>query len=534
MRLGLLLALICLSVYPALSNPHDYNPGISFMMRDVLITKFREIIIPQIMNEFRTIKPADMRESHWYAEFALYDLRADVIPLKPEQLIINTVQERNSLYVRVNGFQMNFQASAYARILFIGMHGHGEISMKVETFEFEVQPKIREDGNFNALTYDVPNIHIKVNAGDINIHNLSIGFLPSWLLDPIANLVIHNCQGAINAFINVLEGMIKKILDDHKNDIPDQVEIPNTSLSASLSFPNVPKLYNDRVEVPFDGTIFLTKEGYNPQQDHANPMPSFDSSDPNNIQFFVNQHVLKSDIAAVKKANLRYMITKDLITKFQLPDDVFTVKYFALLFPFLSCHYDSNVPIKISLGLDTKLDTSITFFKGGMKGNFSPSLQIYAGEELAFTLSMTAGFTANIDFKVKDKASYAHGALMDVSLSSMSFEKGTVEDSDLPTIVENFKNIVYPAIKKTTDAILDYGIDIPVIPLFNGIFKIDLEMIYMKFMDEYLQVSFTLDIHQKIKMWKALHGIKGLGAVSKLEHLLKQSETCNIGNSKLM
>uniref|UniRef100_A0A7S3J2A4 Uncharacterized protein n=1 Tax=Euplotes harpa TaxID=151035 RepID=A0A7S3J2A4_9SPIT len=503
-------------------------------MRDILITKFREIIVPQIMNEFRTIRPEDMRTKHWYAEFALYDMRADIVPLTPEQLTINTIHDRNSLYVKVSGFQMTFQASAYARILFFGMHGHGEISMKVETFEFEVQPQLREDGKYNALTYSVPTLNIHVNAGDINIHHLTIGFLPSWLLDPIANLVIHNCQSAINAFTNELVTMIKKILDEHKNDIPDQVELPNTQLSASLSFPNVPTLYDDRVEIPFDGTIFFTKDGYDPTQDHANPMPSFDASDPNNIQFFINQHVLKTDIATAKKMNLRFEITKDLIEPFHLPDDVFTVKYFGLLFPYLSCHYDSNVPIKISLGVDRDLETGVTFTQGGMAGKFSPNLQIFAGNDLAFTLRMTAGFTAAIDFKVNDKTSFAHGALNTVTLDSVIFEKGTVEDSDLPDLVKHFEEIVYGAIKSTSNIILDYGVTIPVIPLFNGIFKIDLEMIYMKFMNEYLQVSFTLDIHQKIKMWKALQKLKGLRTVSKLQDLLKPKESCNIGNSKLM
>lgn len=528
MRLVFLLAILALALSTvSADNPRDYPPGINFMMRDVLIEKFRYVIVPSIMQEFKAIKPDDIKVSHWYAAFSLYDMVANIVPLTPEQLNIETREDSNTIYVKVTDFQMSFSASAYARLLFFGMHGHAEISLKVALFEFEVGPDIYEDGAYNALTIKDLKINVNVNADDINISHVSIGFLPSWLMDPIANAVVHHCQGAIDSFKNSLVGKVTDILNQHSKDIPDQMEIPTTSLSASLSFPNVPKLYKDRVEFPFDGTIFVTEEGYDPRKDHANKMPSYDPDDKNNIQFFINQHVLKTDIATAKKANLRYEITKDIVASLDLPDDVFTVKYFSLLFPTLACKYDSNVPIKISLGVDQKLDTEITFHEGGMEGKFSPNLQVYAGDDLAFTLSMTAGFVANIDFKVQDKTSFAHGSLKDISLNSMTVEKGTVDDIDLPEIVKNFEGVVYPFLKDTTDAILEGGVTIPVIPLFNGIFDIDLEMIYMDFKDEYLQVSFTLDIHQKIRMWKALQNFKGYKTTTKIERLLRPySNTC--------
>ena len=51
----------------------------------------------------------------------------------------------------------------------------------------------------------------------------------------------------------------------------------------SLSFPNVPHLFSDRVEMPFDGTIYLTSEGYHPFADPAPPMPSFNAGNPNKL-----------------------------------------------------------------------------------------------------------------------------------------------------------------------------------------------------------------------------------------------------------
>ena len=50
--------------------------------------------------------------------------------------------------------------------------------------------------------------------------------------------------------------MIVEILDKNRQDIPDFIDMNpfiKYPLSMSLSFPNVPHLFPDRVEIPFDG-----------------------------------------------------------------------------------------------------------------------------------------------------------------------------------------------------------------------------------------------------------------------------------------
>ena len=82
----------------------------------------------------------------------------------------------------------------------------------------------------------------------------------------------------------MIDKMIVEILDKHRADIPDEINVQpfiKYPLTMSLSFPNVPHLFSDRVEMPFDGTIYLTSEGYHPFADPAPPMPSFNAGNPN-------------------------------------------------------------------------------------------------------------------------------------------------------------------------------------------------------------------------------------------------------------
>ena len=149
-------------------------------------------------------------------------------------------------------------------------------------------------------------------------------------------MIIDSCSAAYSAFEKVIDKMVVEILDKHRADIPDQVNVQpfiGYPLTMSLSFPNVPHLFPDRVEVPFDGTIYLTSDGYHPFEDPAPPMPTFNPENPNNIQIFLNQHVLKTTLATAKKTGLTYEINSDTLKPFGLADDLMKVEYLVQMIP---------------------------------------------------------------------------------------------------------------------------------------------------------------------------------------------------------
>ena len=228
--------------------------------------------------------------------------------------------------------------------------------------------------------------------------------------------------------------MIVEILDKHRQDIPDFVDMNpfiKYPLSMSLSFPNVPHLFPDRVEIPFDGTIYLTSDGYHPFEDPAPPMPTFNPSNPNNIQFFVNQHVVKTTVVAARKAGLSYEINSDTLKPFGLADDLMKVEYLSMLFPRLACHFDSSQTVRIQLTVDNSLNTDINFAPDKVHGEFSPNLKFLVGDQHAFTLSLRAIFDATTTFEMRDKQSFAKGNLDNVDLADIRFGAGAVEEIDL-------------------------------------------------------------------------------------------------------
>lgn len=490
------------------SSQKAYPPGLNFMMENIVIDKFREIIIPDVMEKFKTIKPNDISHKHSLYEIRIYNMEADITPLRGDQVQIVMNNDDNSLYAKVTDFEMHFHARAYGRALFVHAHGDARIRAKIDEFSFKIEPKLKADGDLNDLDYNVDSIKVDLHSGDIHMEHLSIGFLPNWLLKPIANLILDSCSAAYHAFEKEIDGLIVKILDEHRADIPDHMEIPGYPFSVSLSFPDVPQLYSDRVEVPFDGTVYVTSEGYDPEDDPAPAMPSYNPDNKNNIQVFLNQHMLKASFDAARRSEYRIELNSDTLKPLGLADDLMKVEYFGMLFPRMACHYDSNVPIKVLVGVDKDLNTDVNFAPDKVHGEFSPYLEIHAGDDVAFSISVRAIFDATVKFEVRDKETFMTGNLDNIDLADYTFRPGTVEDSDLGDLINLFKSSVMPVIMNAANNIINPGVTIPVFPLIKDMFEIDLEDIEMQMKDKYMEASFTLDIHQRLML---------------IQHLLKQS-----------
>lgn len=496
-----LLLILLLSVALA-SAQTTYPPGVNLMINNGIIDKFRDIIIPDIMEQFKVIRPADIDHSHSVYEIKIYDMEADIVPLRGDQVEITMDETDNTLYARVTDFEMYFNAKAYGRALFVHAHGDARIHAKVDAFSFKIEPLIKVDGDLNDLDYKVDSIEVDLSNGDIHLDHLSIGILPSWLLAPIGNLILDSCTAAYRLFEQQIDGLIVEILNKNKEQIPNHIDIPNTGMTMSLSFPNVPRLSHDQIRVPFDGTIFLTSEGYHPSADPAPEMPDYNPDNPNNIQVFLSQHVLKTTIDTVKRSGMVYTVNADTLAPFGLPDNLMTVRYHSMLFPELACHYTSDVLMTVDLGVDTTLNTEVTFAPNKMHGEFSPRITLKANSDVALTISLRAIFEATVNFEVRDKVTFVTGSLDTLDIADFTFEKGVVQDTDLGEIIQIFKGLVVPFLIKTANGFLSTGITIPVLPLIQDVFEIDLEDIELLLKDKYLEASFTLDIHQKAKMIK--------------------------------
>lgn len=500
-----LLALLCLS---SITAQTIYNPGMNVDVKDLLIFKIKDVIVPEIMEEFKQIQIPDQGVTHDSYELRVYGLEADIVPLTKDQIQIITDEPQNALTVTVNNFQMSFEGNAYARALFIHLHGSATIQALLRTVSFTVVPKLRVDGDLNAIDYDIKDIKIDVHAGDIKFSKLTIGDLPSWLLASITNVFIESATFIYHEFEGFLDGLIVKALDKWRVAIPDAIEIPDTQFSVSVSFPNVPHFKADRIELPFDGTIFLTSEGYHPSATEISPIPSFNPEDPNNIQVFLHEHVLNTAIAAIKKSNAVLTVNEEMLTRFQLPTNILLVKWFSHLFPKLLCSYDKDATMSIDLGVDPNLETSLHFTESKIHGEFSPMFKFNVIDNLAFTLSFRAVIDVDLQFSTEDKTSVVHGLLNTLDIADINFVAGGIPSSDLPDIINKFKPIATSMIITTVNNMLITGVTIPVIQAIKAAFEVDIEDINLGINNQYAGASLTVDVSQ---LDKILAGLKKLG-----------------------
>ena len=180
-------------------------------------------------------------------------------------------------------------------------------------------------------------------------------------------------------------------------------------------------------------------------------MPSFNPSNPNNIQLFINQHVVKTTVATARKTGLHYEINSDTLKPFGLVDDVLKVEYLSLIFPRLACHFDSSQTVRIIATIDNSLNTDINFAPDKVHGEFSPNLKFLVGDQHAFTLSLRAIFDATTTFEMRDKQSFAKANLDNVDLADIRFGAGAVEEVDIDTIINLFKPTVIPIVKNVAN-----------------------------------------------------------------------------------
>jgi hypothetical protein len=498
----LLLAFLCIS---ACTAQQIYNPGMNVAVKDLLIFKVRDIIIPELMEEFKQISIPDQGVTHEHYELRVYGMEADITPLVPEQITIVTDEPTNTLTVAIDNFHMTFDGQAYARALFIHFHGEAAISATIRKISFTIAPKLKADGDLNRIDYDIKNIVFDVQAGDIKFTKLTIGDLPSWLLTSITNVFVESLTFIYHEFEKTFDSLVVKVLDHWRVTIPDAVEIPSTSFSVSISFPNVPGLKADRIELPFDGTVFNTAEGYNPTTRTLEPIPTFNADDPNNIQVFLHQYVFNAGIGELKKAGSTMTVDEAMLSRFGLPTDILQVKWFSHLFPKLLCSYPGDSKMTFDLAVDPNLNSAITFSANKIHGEFSPSFRFKVGDDTAFTLSFRGVLDVDLTFSVEDMEAVVHGNLNTLDLQDVTFAAGTVPSSDLPDIIGKFKTLAETMAITTVNNMLQTGVKIPVIQAIKTAFEIDIETINLGLGDKFAAASLTVDVHQFMKILAGLN-----------------------------
>ena len=116
------------------------------------------------------------------------------------------------------------------------------------------------------------------------------------------------------------EAIIVIIINVFKVGIPSHLEIPFTPFSVSLSLPQSPILSEEKAVIALDGTVYLTKDGYNPRENSLKAMPNYNPENPNNVQLFYNEYVINSFFDSLGKSELTVPILRALIETLDLEE----------------------------------------------------------------------------------------------------------------------------------------------------------------------------------------------------------------------
>ncbi len=165
--------------------------------------------------------------------------------------------DANTVTIVVNNFQMKIDSRAYARALFVDAHGDATLSITIRQFRFVASPKLRKDGNFNDIDFDIHDLHLDIPSDGMHFDHLSIGIIPDFLMKPFVNLIFEIINGQFKVFESVIADAAKGAINNFKNLIPSHFNIPNTRFAVSLSVPETPRFGQEKSYIFMDGTVYL-------------------------------------------------------------------------------------------------------------------------------------------------------------------------------------------------------------------------------------------------------------------------------------
>ena len=319
--------------------------------------------------------------------------------------------------------------------------------------------------------------------------NTEVYFLPIATSNYITNYFSQNYEFLERVLENMMIRFLERTLNRYKTRVPRQINFKNTQIALSTSIPSAPIMYNDRIELQFGGTIFSSDKPYTAKPLMSSHLPLYNETDTSDLQIFISQQLLQSYIEFAKEQDYNIELSNTVASSLPIPSEVFTVGYFSYLFPFLKEQYPENTTIKLSAWFHQNSNTSVEFLKGRIKAKLSPALKVFAGEELAFTLSVTIDISANIGFEVGEHKSRIIGNNPDVSFSDITFTNNKLEgrEDTATNILLSLQYLVKPLFRNYAKNFLTKGFVIKPIPIKQ--LNLLIERPTVEFNDGYVQLS---------------------------------------------
>ena len=488
---------IFLCFQSAKTDLKDYPHGMNIMIKNSAIDKLKDKYFLSFLNTFGIVELEDYRDYSWSFEQSLYNSTLYFKNLRSNQVFIQPLEEENTLMIKLANLEVDFFYHYTVRYLFLKLSINGKIKAIVESAVALAQPSRAEKDGIDVLRYSLTKVTVKINPKDIIHRDTEFYFLPKSISENILNYLSQNYE----FFEKLLEGVMRRFLERtlkrYEARVPKQIDIKNTPLSFSTSVPSIPLMLKDRIELKLGGALFLANQQYIPELLRSSSMLSYNETDQSDIQIFINQNLLQSYIDLVKKIDYKFELSSNTLNEYYYFDEILTVGYFSFLFPFLEDSYPENTPIKLIACFSQNSDTTIEFIENGIKLKLSPALKIYAGEDIAFMISISVDLSASITTEIEGDKLLLKGKNPNISFSSIVFSsnKDGEEKKLSDEISMKIQYFLRPLMVTSATIFLKKGVKPPNISLNKFGISVDRTIIHFK--EGYMQLSANINTDYK-------------------------------------
>jgi len=285
----------------AISCTHGVNPGLIGGLKLPLINKMKAQFVPPIMEGFKQIAIDDMH----MGDLSVTGITVHVDNNDHNNIKVGFNEGKNGLDIAVDNTYINVHVNWRYSKGIIKVSGVGDIKGPINHIQmvmgFDTQPK----GDFLIPKVQINDFDMSLDKGQWNFH-FDCKLCPSKVID----LIVNAFKGPL---VDKIKGEAKKVVNSKVSDTVNaklvEVYTTTTALNPDLTFTlattgpiSVKSTY---LSVPFDGTVFLTKEGYSRPFD-APDIPHENPQNPGEIQLFASKYLYQTFEKSINKLPMRF------------------------------------------------------------------------------------------------------------------------------------------------------------------------------------------------------------------------------------
>lgn len=298
----LLLSVVILIL--CLGKIYAENPGMVADVKLPLIEKIRDKYFTTIFSQFGHQTVPDMQTG----DLKVSGITVDLTNGASGNLKIGFDQANNALDIEVDNTQVRVHVNWQYKKSIVSVSGDATITGPVSPLTLNLGFTTKAEGSYFIPQVAVNAFNANFNKGSFNLDfhcSHCPGEVEKWISDALKDQLIDSVSSAINSQVpSQLNSVGNQVLD---KSYPRSMTIFN-NIDIATALSSTILVQSDHLELPLDSTVFLHEEGYNRPGD-APEIPTYNPSDPGEVQMFMSSYLLSTLTTALNKGAQSYKMT---------------------------------------------------------------------------------------------------------------------------------------------------------------------------------------------------------------------------------